>query len=179
MTNTFKMYGVAEGVTICQDGRVEELNTRISSRMIPSSPLEPVLSLRPMSTIYNHFPIIQNQPKSSVQLKSYRTFNVKTVFNPGTAQAPWVGFSDNINTESTLRNQFFALQKSDQSEYVPESRSQLYIDYKPTIKTNIQVHTELSAQQNFDTFNPNCYDLGWQVFNNSTRNQLQDVHNTE
>ena len=51
-------------------------------------------------------------------IKCEPIFNPANTFNPGTANAPWSGFSTNINTESQLRNQFFALQRNDQAEYI-------------------------------------------------------------
>ena len=45
-------------------------------------------------------PIFDRRPKPSVEIKSEPVFDNNIIFNPGTAQAPWQGFSANINTES-------------------------------------------------------------------------------
>ena len=47
--------------------------------------------------------------------------------------APFSGFVENVDVESVLRNQIFALQKNDQAVYVPSSKSDLYMkdQFKP------------------------------------------------
>lgn len=168
------MFGVVNGCYTCKYNQVDENNERISERNIPSASLRPEYSIRPVSTKYSLMPILDQRRKVNVPLHNYQNFNVDTVFNPGNAQAPWAGFANNVNTESTLRNQFFALQKCEQSEYVPSSKSDLYqtkIDYKP-IK---QTHPLLFERQDFEDFNPNVHNLGYEFFNNSTRSQLKNL----
>ena len=101
-----KMYGVTDGVYICNQGRVDELNNRISERNIPSNGLQPQYSIRPTSTKYAYMPILDQYKKATVPLETYTPFSTSAIFNPGNAQAPWSGFSNNINVESQLRNQF-------------------------------------------------------------------------
>lgn len=168
------MFGVVNGCYTCKYNQVDENNERISERNIPSASLRPEYSIRPVSTKYALMPILDQRKKVNVPLHNYQNFNVDTVFNPGNAQAPWAGFASNVNTESTLRNQFFALQKCEQSEFVPSSKSDLYqtkIDYKP-IK---QTHPLLFERQDFEDFNPNVHNLGNEFFNNSTRSQLKNL----
>ena len=179
VNNSNKMYGVVEGVTIFNDERVDEINDRMMSRNRTTDDLKPNISVRPSSTKYAHFPVVKNIPKSRVPFKSARRFSTKDAYNPGNSKSPWEGFSDNINTESTLRSQFFALQSSDRHEYVPDSTSQLYNEYTPTFGTPMQTHASLNREDDFDTVNPNSYNLGWQTFNNNTRIQLQDVFDTD
>ena len=45
-----KMYGVVNKLFICQNERTDELNERISSRNIPSTPLQPFYYQVPVST---------------------------------------------------------------------------------------------------------------------------------
>ena len=52
-----KMYGVTDGVYICNQERADELNNRISSRNIPSNGLQPQYSIRPTCTKYGYMPI--------------------------------------------------------------------------------------------------------------------------
>ena len=108
-SNSGKMYGVVNGVYQCQQERTSELDDRIYDRLWPSAPLQPQYSTRPVSTKYALMPIVDQRVKPKVALGNYPIYNTTHVFNPGTAQAPWSGFSTNINTESRLRNQFFAL----------------------------------------------------------------------
>ena len=45
-----KMYGVVDKLFICQNERTDALNNRISSRNIPSAPLQPFYYQVPVST---------------------------------------------------------------------------------------------------------------------------------
>lgn len=168
------MFGVIQGMYTCNHGRVDEINNRMSERNLPSASLQPQYSIRPVATKYGYMQVLDQYKKTTVPLNQYKSYNTKTVFNPGNATAPWNGFSNNINTESSLRNQFFALQKCEQSEYVPSSKSDLYetkIEYKP-VKQN---HPLLFEKQDFEQFNPNVHNLGSEFFNNSTRSQLKNL----
>ena len=178
-SNSGKMYGVVNGVYQCQQERTSELDNRIYDRLWPSAPLQPQYSMRPVSTKYALMPIVDQRVKPTVPLHKFPTYNTKQVFNPGTAQAPWSGFSTNINTESRLRNQFFALQRCEQAEFVPSSTSELFVPYAPRMTTNQkQPFPDLFQKPEFEPFNPNPLDLGGKILNNSTRVQLQDACNT-
>lgn len=171
------MFGVVNGVYICNNNRVDEINDRINNRNIPSSSLEPQYSIRPVGTKYGYMPILDQHKKISVPLDKYKSYSTKNTFNPGNVQAkaPWNGFSNNINVESILRNQIFALQKCEQSEFVPNSNSDLYkttIDFKPQKQT----HSLLFEQYDFKPFNPNVHNLGKNIYNNHTRFQLKDIN---
>ena len=170
-----KMYGVVNGLYFCNQERTEELNSRISERNIPSQPLQPEFSIRPVSTKPALMPILDQRASVSVPLKSFPVFNTNQIFNPGTAQAPWSGFATNINTESRLRNQFFALQRCEQSEYVPSSSSSLFNAYVPNLSPEQQPFPNLFEKPELPPFNPNPMNLGDQILNNSTRVQLQNA----
>ena len=166
------MYGVVDGVYFCNKERLDEINNRISERNIPSTELRPEYSLRPVSTKYALLPIVDRVPLSNVPLKQYSPFSVETVFNPGTAQAPWRGFAENINVDSNLRNQFFALQKSSQSKYVPGTNSSLYESHLAItgFPKNNYVSNEFVNQQQTLVEN-----LGNETFNNCTRCQRMNI----
>jgi len=167
------MFGVINGLYTCNHERVDEINNRISDRNLPSNSLQPQYSIRPVPTKYGYMPILDQYKKTSVPLNTYTPYSLNNTFNPGTAQAPWNGFSNNINTESTLRNQFFALQNCEQSEFVPSSNSDLYqtkVDYVP----QKQSHPLLFDKPDLEPFNPNTLNLGNKLFNNHTRYQLKD-----
>ena len=172
------MFGVIQGMYTCNHGRVDEINNRMSERNLPSASLQPQYSIRPVATKYGYMQVLDQYKKTTVPLNQYKSYNTKTVFNPGNATAPWNGFSNNINTESSLRNQFFALQKCDQSEFVPKSTSDLFqtkVDYKPQKQT----HPLLFDKPDLAPFNPNVQNLGYNLFNNHTRVQLKDSSNTD
>ena len=96
-----------------------ELNVRISERNVPSSPLQPLYDIRPVSTKYTLFHTVDKKEPQNTN------YNYNNVFNPG-FRAPPNFYFQNIDKESRLRNQFATLQKSDQSVYVPELNSNLY-----------------------------------------------------
>jgi len=98
-----------------------ELNERLRPRNIPSSPLQPLYDFRPVSTKYTLFQIKEERPPAPEIKYEYS----QNVFNPSN-RAPPNYYFQNIDKESSLRNQFTPLQKSDQSVYVPELNSNLY-----------------------------------------------------
>ena len=154
-----------------------ETNTRIYDRNIPSKPLQQYLDVRPVMTKYSYFPIVDPRSEANVPFNQYPIYNVNNTFNPGNTQSPWSGFASNVNVESELRNQIFALQKCNQAVYVPSSKSDLY---QFTFNTNNivqQPHDLLFHEPHFKEFNPNCHkeDIGYNMFNNSTRTQLKDL----
>ena len=100
---------VPKGIIYCNQKRDNELNQRLVKRNVPSKTLEPAFSPRPVPTKYTHFPtslLCRNKFNNC----NYENFNVYNTFYPGTANAPWSGFANNINEESILRNQIFAHQ---------------------------------------------------------------------
>lgn len=153
-----------------------QTNTRIYDRNIPSQMLQPYLDVRPVLTKYSYFPIVDPRKPINVPLVQMPTYNVNQVFNPGNTQSPWSGFASNINTESELRNQIYALQKCSQAVYVPSSQSDLY-NYKFKTQSKPNPHELLFKNDNFETFNPNPAPnlCGNSLFYNSTRCQVRDM----
>ena len=154
----------------------EETNTRIYDRNIPSQVLQPYLDVRPVLTKYSYFPIVDPRKPVNIPLNQAPTYNVHKVFNPGNTQSPWSGFASNINKESELRNQIYALQKCSQSVYVPNSNSDLYTyQYQPKPEHN--PHDLLFQTEAFTSFNPNPAPekIGTGMFFNSTRTQVKDM----
>ena len=161
----------------CELKAQEEMNKKLYERNVPSQKLQQYLDVRPVMTKYSYFPIVDPRRKIKTEFEVMPTYNVHNVFNPGNTESPWSGFASNVNVESELRNQIYALQKCSQSVYVPESKSDLY-DYKfmPTNKVE-QPHSLLFKHDEFNKFNPNSFsnDVGYSLFNNSTRTQLKDL----
>lgn len=154
----------------------QQTNTRIYDRNIPSQMLQPYIDVRPVMTKYSYFPIVDPRKELDVKLRQQPTFDVNKVFNPGNTQSPWSGFATNINKESELRNQIYALQKCSQAVYVPTSNSDLYTySFKPPQMP--QTHSLLFQEQNFCDFdpNPNNRIVGSDLFNNPTRVQVRDL----
>ena len=151
-------------------------NDRIFSRNIPSQFLQPYLNVRPVNTKYSRMPIVDPRAIIETKLVNAPIYNTHTVFNPGNTKSPWSGYASNVNKESELRNQIYALQKCSQSVYVPSHKSDLY---NPTINHITSGYVEqpfnrLFINESFDSFNPNPQDIGYGLFNNCTRQQLKD-----
>ena len=160
----------------CVSNIHKETNKRIYDRNIPSQMLQPYLDVRPVMTKYSYFPIVDPRKEISVPMEQMPTYNVNKVFNPGNTTSPWSGFASNINLESELRNQVYALQKCSQSVYVPKSNSDLY-DYKFKTVTQPNPHELLFQNESFSSFNPNpdAKTVGSGIFLNSTRVQVRDM----
>jgi hypothetical protein len=160
----------------CVSNIHKETNKRIYDRNIPSQMLQPYLDVRPVMTKYSYFPIVDPRKEISVPMEQMPTYNVNKVFNPGNTVSPWSGFASNINLESELRNQVYALQKCSQSVYVPNSSSDLY-DYKFKTATQPNPHQLLFQTDSFSQFNPNpdAKTVGSGIFLNSTRVQVRDM----
>ena len=148
-------------------------------RNVPSQNLQPYLNCRPVSTKYNILPTVDGRKDIEVPLNQHATYCQESIFNPGTCKGPWSGYASNINHESELRNQIFALQKSSQSVYIPSSKSNLYNVKWNNKEKQEQPFPYLFQTQEFVPFNanPNSNSIGYALFNNATRQQLKDLTN--
>ena len=153
------------------------MNYRSYSRNIPSQPLQPYLDARSVSTKYATLPVIDLRKQINVPLKQESTYNPSHTFNPGNDFGPWSGFSSNINNESDLRGQIYAIQECDQSFYVPSSQSDLYTLNWKNNKQIAQPFPDLFKNEKFNMFNPNPNPsvIGFGLFNNATRQQVKDL----
>ena len=163
------MYGVVKDVYLCNLDRTLELSQRIAARNVPSAPMQASFGIRPVSTKYALMPVLDRRAPASVQVQKEPTFSTATMFNPGDGPGPWSGFATNIDLESGLRRQFFALQKCEQSEYVPSTKSDMY---------TVQVEGRKEAQPfpylfEQSVFTPRGYTgvAGKDLFENHTRQQ--------
>ena len=55
------MFGVVNQLYICNQQRSRELNDRITIRNVPSAPLQPQYSMRPVLTKYSIMPILDQR----------------------------------------------------------------------------------------------------------------------
>ena len=163
-------------VDTCASERSRIMNDRAYSRLIPSQPLQPYLSVAPVQTKYTVLPIVNHRAPPSEQLAQRPIYNINNTFNPGTDIAPWSGFASEINTESALRNQIYALQKCSQSVYVPKSTSDLYTvrNSQPTSQPQPQPFPDLFTEYIAPPNGAMKQSKGPQLFNNSTRTMLQE-----
>ena len=169
---SYKLYGTVDGVIICNQERSNELNNRLNERNKVNHDMQPYFTPRAVNTKFQVFPSV-DQYRDDEQLKQYKPYREVTL-NSGSS-APWSGYSYNVNTESSLRNQYFALQKSEQSVYVPSSNSELYKPYIPPAQSTVQPFPHLFSKQTFNKFNPNTLNVGKSVLYNSTRTQRLDA----
>jgi len=147
-------------------------------RNIPSHQLQPYLDARPVSTKYNILPFVDGRKEIETPLIQQATYSPSMVYNPGTDFAPWSGYASNVNHESELRNQIFALQSCSQAAYVPSSKSNLYqVNWSNNNNTSDQPFPNLFKKEQFCPFNPNTDPsvVGYSLFNNATRQQLKDL----
>jgi hypothetical protein len=157
--------------------RQQTVYLRSYSRNIPSSQLQPYLDARPVQTKYSILPIVDPRKQINTPLTQQATYMPETTFNPGNDFGPWSGFASNVNHESELRNQIFALQKCSQAEYVPSSKSNLYnVSWNNANQIN-QPFPELFKNEQFSPYNPNPDPdkIGFSLFNNATRQQIKDL----
>lgn len=175
--NQGKLYGVHEGVQYGQNERTEELNRRMEMRNYSDSPLAPNFDPRSVSTRYTKFGIADKRPESNTTRLNYPVYNQNANFNPGNTRAPVSGYFANVETENSLRNQYFALQHgASQGQYIPGSTSDLY---KTTVvsRPSIQPYPMLFKENNFSQApHPNVMDstIGNDNFFNHTRTQLRN-----
>ena len=169
-----KLYGVINGGYQCNMERTDELNTRINDRSCTANTLPAMYDVRPISTKFDLMPITDRQPVSSVPVQKQPVFNTEQSFYPGTQQGPWSGMASNVNLESELRNQTIALQNNPIATYVPSSNRDLYVN-EPVGRTEIQTHPLLFDTKINMAHNPNKFNLGNKMFQNSTRTDLKNV----
>jgi len=154
-------------------------NNRIYDRNIPSHALQPYLNVIPVMTKYSIMPIVDPRTPIKTPITKQPIYNTNEVFNPGNRNAPWSGFATNINTESELRNQIFAIQSCSQAVYVPSANSDLY-NFGFTPKNTVQQpFPGLFQKEQFESFNPNPENVGQGLFQNCTRQQIRDLGNDD
>ena len=153
------------------------INSEIMNRNIPSGPSTMNFPFRPVNTKYAFMPTVAPLVKSVEPILNYANYDTSSVFFPGTRKMHFCGFASNIDRESTLRNQFFALQKADQKDYIPPSTSDLYENKINFINNNENLDSHLLfREEQFQDFNPNRFStMGNELFYNSTRVQLKNI----
>ena len=174
-----KIHGVPNGVLYGQHERVDGLNNRMASRQFSDNPLEPNFNIRPVSTKYAHFPTLDRQPIVKEKSQKYENYSLSKNFNPGSDKAPVSGYFSNVDLETNMRNQHFALQHgASQGTYVPTSASELYNVRVPFSVGEPQPHPDLFQKQQFaNEMHPNLMhtNIGNDRFFNHTRTQLRNM----
>ena len=102
------------------------MNDKISQRTIPTHTLSPNLSVRPVPTKYVKLNTTDIHSECKEKKITNQPYQSHKMFCPTSQNVNYAGYANNIHLENELRNQHYALQKSDQHEYVPSSNSSLY-----------------------------------------------------
>jgi hypothetical protein len=139
---------------ICNVDRDMELSKRLGARRQPIGNLNICFDPRPMPTQYTNSQPFPTPRISGTSVPPPTAYDTKKNFYGGDKKGPWSGFATQIDDESVLRNQFFALQKCEQSEYIPSSRSDMYVlDDKPMppIKNHADLDRKLACGGIFNT----------------------------
>jgi hypothetical protein len=175
-SSIFPIEGLIHGVQYIQQERVDELNDRYVARQFSDMPLVPNFDPRPVSTKYALFPCIDGTRPIHEPAVSYPEYNIASNFNPGTNKGPWNGFSQNVDTETILRNQTFALQRSHQKEYIPPRDSDLY-NVSVISQPSEQPYPLLFDKQQYTTTPTEVVNqpIGKDTFFNHTRTQLRSL----
>ena len=164
-----------------QFDRTDELNGRILERNEPDKPLAPNFSPWPVLTKYSQFPMLDSRMPATVPIKENYDYSLHNEFTPPVMKkGPVSGFINNVQTESELRNQNYALHKgNDEVIYVPSSESDLYKVYIPSAPSE-QPHPGLFKRYDLSqTTHPNVANttVGTDRFHNNTRSQLKSMNN--
>ena len=158
------------GIYYGQYDRLNQLNTLIYDRNVPTHTLPSNMDARSIPTRNTLYPM------NDIRLKYTQTDYLDNGFYPMQSRAPPSGFK--IDTESQLRNQFFALQHgAPQGVYIPDSESDLYKVRIPNTNNIIsQPFPNLFSIPGMTTAPPPMVDkIGVDIFQNNTRTQLRNL----
>jgi len=122
----------------------ESMNEKLFDRNFPDKPIAPIFSPRPVSTRRQKMGIINQYESPMPQL--HQNYKVSNNMYTGTSKPPFQAYASHIDTESVLRGQVYALQRSDLASYIPSSASDLYKGMNP--KPKHTPHKELLPQHN-------------------------------
>ena len=165
------------GIYYGNNERLESINTSLYDRNTPDTPLRPNFDFRSIPTRYSQQPVL-DQRKSTVPIRYYNEYSSENGVAGIQSKAPISGFK--VESESILRNQFFALQRgADQSVYVPSSTSDLYNVQVPSWSNPYeQQFPDLFIRNTYTTSTNNYIDnsnIGKEKFNNNTRTQMRNT----
>lgn len=187
---------------VSEPSHVDVMNSRIEPRWYPDAPLDAWFTPVGCSTRQTHF----LKSDSSARFDAGRGGDTESgrattpyglgisaigmgkVYSPyetftppiGPKAGPWSGFAVNVNLESELRHQYNALQKSDQSVYVPSSQSQLYrgmdaVGYDGGNQPHPLLFSRMNEVATLREVPGGNQRIGNMFFQNSTRTQLKNL----
>ena len=153
-------------------------NERTMKRRYPSAPLRPYYQTRSVPTRQTKLMTTDPAVSNNVPLNEYDLFSPEKIFNPSDTNAPFELFQRNVDVESNLRNQLYALQSCPQADYVPSSKSDLFSlqSFALPEHTDKQPHTFINQVQDFAMKNPNVGNICRSMFNNCSRQELKNIN---
>lgn len=159
----------------------EELNTRLYNRYFSGDrysysinkvnglnivePVSDCIPFRPTATKYTKMLVLDADTKretSDINIKHNKSKQ----------------YQNYIDTESNLRNQFFALQNNIKSKWIPSSNSDLYslnIEEQNIDIKEKQPYPRLFHKEIFSAFDTNPHKLGHNIWNNYTQLQVKEL----
>jgi len=168
------MEGVIDGLYYCNQNRTQELSDRIFKRNVPRQHMQMYFSPRSVETRQVHMPILDCHKKNRTPCQVLPIYDINTMYAPSDS-LPFNGFQNNVDTESKLRNIIFPIQKAEQSKFIPNRGSDLYMDTNFNNMKEKDPHPLLNKEDNLPKFNPNKHNIGNETFNNNTRVQIRSL----
>jgi hypothetical protein len=147
------------------------INDKIHERCIPTHALPPNLPVRPVPTKYVKLNSVDQHPPCREEKKNFSYYQSDKMFCPTSRNVNYTGYANNIHLENELRNQHYALQKSDQREYVPSSKSTLYNYSAPSLSSMPQSFSYLFDNSIYFPVQNEMMESSKSLFNNHTRYQ--------
>lgn len=163
--------------------RTDDIDKRIYERTLSTDiQLRPNFDPRPLNTRHAIFPMEDppEKKRAFVPIRKYLEYDTTNTFSPIQSKGPVEGYLRNINTESSLRNQFFGLQHGAiQSSYIPSSTSDLYNVQVPYVLNGVEQPFPLLFEKNkyHTSGNEKIHNssIGKEIFNNATKQQLRGL----
>ena len=105
-----QLNGVVNGYYVCNTERDVELSNRIAARNMPSRPLQPQFSMRPVSTKYALLPIIDRRAPASVPIHKEPTYSVEPLGNQAKIERKRVRFLSKLEVNAKNLGKVFFFQ---------------------------------------------------------------------
>tara|TARA_B100000123_G_C25691946_1_gene411224 strand:- start:46 stop:579 length:534 start_codon:yes stop_codon:yes gene_type:complete len=167
------------GLLLKNDDHLNEINNRILDRRFPDVELKPNLEVRPVSTKYSLFPVIDLRKEEPLS-KEYLEHYVESNFNPCTSMGPVLTCQKHVDIENELRGQNTPLHKGDLAiKHIPKPQSNMYRSNITNMSPQPpQPHPLLFNKFQFEQNSNASYidsNIGKDTFNNNTRTQLRQI----